>query len=228
MSSIKQLQLDLGYTFIDVSMLKRALTHRSFAKLNYERLEFVGDGILDYAIALSLYKRYPDLAEGELSKIRAALVSQDSLFDIANDINLGKYLFLGDGEEKSGGRSRPSILADTLEAIFAAISLDSSVLESLATIEKLFNKKFTNAEDLINKDSKSILQEFLQANRISTPLYNIISSSGPDHESIFCVECYIAELNVKVIAYGKSKKEASQIAAEKALQLIKERNLNGK
>ncbi|MCE2705724.1 MAG: ribonuclease III [Proteobacteria bacterium] len=222
-----RLQKDLGYTFKDSSMLKRALTHRSYSKTNNERLEFVGDGILDYAIALSLYNKYPFLAEGVLSKIRAALVNQDSLSMIATQINLGEYLFIGDGEEKSGGRLRPSILADALEAIFAAVSLDSNIQQAMLVIDNLFKDKFIHAEDLIDKDSKSILQEYLQASQISPPVYNIIALDGPDHDSVFHVECVIAELNINITACGKSKKEASQFSAQKALKLIKERKING-
>src|SRR5579862_4636561 len=126
MQDITELQQQLGYSFKDISLLKCALTHKSYGKPNYERLEFVGDGILDYVIALSLYHRYPDLSEGELSKVRAALVNQEALCQIAKQLNLGGYMLLGDGEIKSGGRSRASILADVLEAIFAAISLDAN------------------------------------------------------------------------------------------------------
>ena len=223
MSSIKNLQQDLCYTFTDVSLLKRALTHRSYGKPNYERLEFVGDGILDYAIALALYNMYPALAEGELSKIRAGLVNQDSLVDLALQLKLGQYLFLGDGEVKSGGRQRPSILADTLEAIFAAISLDANIEESLRVIQTIFTTKLKDAEKLIKSDSKSLLQEYLQANRFEVPIYNVVNSIGPDHDSIFNVECCIVELNIKVIGSGKSKKEASQMAADKVFKLIKER-----
>ncbi|MFN8770362.1 MAG: ribonuclease III [Neisseriaceae bacterium] len=228
MSDIKELEKALVYQFKDISILKRALTHRSYSKVNNERLEFVGDGILDYAIAIILYHNFPDLAEGVLSKIRAALVNQESLSELANKIQLGKYLLLGDGEEKSGGRQRPSILADCLEAIFAAISLDSGVQQALEVIEHIFKEKLKNADKLIIRDSKSILQEYLQANQINVPEYKVVDSTGPDHDSIFKIECYIPELDIKVIAQGKTKKEASQIAAEESLRIIKEKKIYGK
>jgi len=228
MGSINQLQQALDYTFTDFLLLKRALTHRSLSRENYERLEFVGDGILDYVVALNLYQLYPHLSEGSLSKIRAALVNQDSLVELANSISLGDYLFLGDGEEKSSGRSRPSILADVLEAIFAAVSLDSSFLNAKKVIEKLYREKLINAEDLVLKDSKSLLQEYLQGHKINVPDYTVVELSGPDHASIFKVECIIPELDIKVLAQGRSKKEASQLVAEKVLSSIKERNMRGK
>lgn len=221
MQNISSLEAVLSYKFRDMSILKRALTHRSYGKLNNERLEFVGDGILDYAIADILYHNFPELAEGVLSKMRAALVNQESLSEIANNINLGYYLFIGDGEEKSGGRQRPSILADCLEAIFAAISIDSDVQQSITVIRHVFGNKLKYAYKLISKDSKSILQEYLQARQIDTPLYTVVDAVGPDHDSIFNVECFIPKLDIKVYACGKSKKEASQVAAEKALLFIK-------
>ncbi len=221
MINIKELQEKLGYFFNDVSLLKQALTHRSYSKVNNERLEFVGDGILDYVIALALFNNYPDVAEGDLSKIRAALVNQEALVDIAKDLDLGIYLFLGDGEEKSGGRQRASILADTLEAIFAAISFDAEFREVKKIIEKFYKNKLIDAQKLILMDSKSFLQEYLQANKIGVPIYNVVSSTGPDHDSIFSVECKILELKINVTATGKTKKEASQLAAELALIKIK-------
>lgn len=227
MQDLKALEKDLDYTFKDVSLLRLALTHRSYGKSNNERLEFVGDGILDYAIAIILYHNFSDLAEGTLSKIRAALVNQESLSELANKLKLGQYLLLGDGEEKSGGRQRPSILADCLEAIFAAICLDSGIEQALVVIKELFNAKLINAEKLLVKDSKSILQEYLQAKQITVPVYHVIGSTGPDHDSVFKVECHIPELDIKVEAYGKSKKEASQFAAEESLKIMKERKLYG-
>ncbi len=218
---IHQLQVKINYTFKDLSLLKQALTHRSYGRYNYERLEFVGDGILDYVIALNLFNRYPDYSEGELSKMRAALVNQESLVEIAQLLDLGSYLFIGDGEEKSKGRSRHSILADCLEAIFAAISLDASFEVAKRVIEELYRVKLSNTDNLILKDSKSLLQEILQAKKVGVPDYRVIELTGPDHDTVFNVECVIHTLDIKVSAKGKTKKEASQLAAEKALQLVK-------
>jgi ribonuclease-3 len=213
----------LDYSFENKTLLEQALTHRSKSQLNYERLEFVGDGILDYVIALNIYQQYQHLAEGELSKIRSALVNQESLYEIALELNLGKYLRLGDGEEKSGGRNRPSILADSMEAVFAAISFDSDFINSKQVIEKLFRTKIINAEKLILKDSKTLLQELIQARKYALPEYRIIEILGPDHDSVFRVECLIKELNLSVEALGKSKKEASQNAAKAILLQLKKK-----
>ena len=227
-TSLINLQESLGYSFKNLELLKQALTHRSLGKNNYERLEFLGDGILDHVIALNLYNKYNELSEGELSKIRAALVNQDALVKVANKIHLGNYLLLGDGEEKSGGRKRDSILADSLEAIFAAVSLDSSFEFAKLVVEKLYAEAIENIDQLITKDNKSLLQEYLQKYKISVPTYEIIESMGPDHDSIFSVRCEVAELGIKASAKGKSKKEASQLAAIKVLTELKERNIRGK
>ncbi len=228
MQDIKQLQNSLGYTFNDEAILRQALTHRSFGKDNYERLEFVGDGVLDYVIALSLYTLYPELPEGKLSKVRAALVNQDSLAEIAIKLDVGSNLFLGDGEEKTGGRLRKSILADALEAIIAAISLDSSFDVAKKIIENLYSSQLNNVNSLILGDGKSMLQEYLQAQRMDMPIYSVLAVNGPDHESVFTVEGKLNELELRVVANGKSKKEATQIVATQLLQLIKERDLSGK
>lgn len=220
MNSMVRLQEILEYTFNDLSLLRLALTHRSYSRQNNERMEFVGDGILDYVIAMNLYNRYPNLSEGNLSKIRAALVNQDTLVEIATKIGLGQYLLLGDGEERSGGRKRPSILADCLEALFAAVAFDSTCLRSAIVIELLYEEYLDNAEHLISKDFKSILQEYLQGRKINLPIYELRGTDGPDHNSVFHVECIIPELGIKVPARGRNKKEASQIAAEKALAQI--------
>jgi ribonuclease III len=220
MNDMTKLQAVLEYMFNDLSLLRLALTHRSYSRQNNERMEFVGDGILDYVIAMNLYNRYPNLTEGSLSKIRAALVNQDTLVEIAVKMGLGQYLLLGDGEERSGGRKRPSILADCLEAIFAAVAFDSSCIQSARVIERLYEEYLDNAEHLISKDFKSILQEYLQGRKINLPIYELRGTDGPDHNSVFHVECLIPELGIKVPAMGRSKKEASQIAAEKALAQI--------
>lgn len=218
--NITKLQAKLGYTFSNITLLAQALTHKSCNKINYERLEFVGDGILDYVVALNLFQQYPQLSEGELSKMRATLVNQEALVEIASELELGQYLYIGDGEEKSHGRQRHSILADSVEAIFAAISFDSSFEQARIVIERLYKDKFKNVEKLLLKDSKSLLQELLQARKLEVPTYTVLESTGPDHASIFKVECEVQALDIKVTAKGKSKKEASQVAAEKILQLI--------
>ncbi len=219
---LEQLQQKLGYSFKNSSLLKQALTHKSFGRDNYERLEFVGDGILDYVIALNLFHMYQNLPEGELSKMRSALVNQDILKELAIELGIGKYLYLGDGEEKSEGRTRSSILADSIEAIIAAISLDSSFNEAKLFIERLYQDKFGQALAFMLKDSKSLLQELLQSRQIEVPRYSLLSATGPEHDSIFSVECAIEALHLNVRGVGKTKKEASQNAASDMLKLLKE------
>jgi ribonuclease-3 len=220
MHDLIQLQKALDYTFTDISLLKIALTHKSHSKRHNERFEFVGDSILDYVIAMNLFHRYPRFAEGHLAKARAALVNQDTLFEIATKIGLERYMLLGKGEEKSGGRRRPSIIADCLEAVFAAVAFDSSYIQVTRVIERLYVEYLGNAKCLIHKDFKSILQEYLQGNKMNLPSYELSRTEGPHHSMTFHVECIIPELNIKVIAGGQNKKEASQIAAQMALAKI--------
>ena len=226
MQKFEQLEVNLEYVFKDKSLLKLALTHRSYSLHNNERLEFLGDGILDFIIADKLFIRYPNLDEGDLSKIRSELVNQKFLSMIATGINLGEYLFLGDGEEKTKGRGRASILADSFEAILAAIYLDSqkyNINSVNHVIEKLFAEHLANATNLVMQDSKSTLQEYLQSLQLKLPEYNLIAIDGPNHDSLFTIECLIQELDISVIASGRTKKAASKDAATKALKLVKAR-----
>jgi ribonuclease-3 len=223
MDDLLLLQSQLGYKFNDINLLKQALTHKSYSKNNYERLEFVGDGILDYVIALELYNKFINLDEGALSKLRSTLVNQQTLVSIAQKINLGKYLYLGDGEEKTNGRERFSILADSLEAIFAAISFDSNINQAINVIRFLYVNKIQDINNIIINDYKSELQEYLQAKKILLPRYEIKSVTGPDHEATFYVECIISTLNLRCGAFAKTKKEASQLAAKIMLESLKKR-----
>lgn len=226
MTRLSDLEDKIGYKFKSIGLLRQALTHRSYGRSNNERLEFVGDGILDCVIALNLYRLYEDYPEGKLSKIRASLVNQDSLVEIAEHLNIGSYMYLGDGELKSGGRSRPSILADCLEAILAAILLDSSFYDAQKVIERLFYYPLRQQEDNATKDYKTKLQEYVQAKRISLPVYQITSMSGPEHDMVFTIECSIEEMGVKAWGEGKGKKQASQNAAQNLLELLKEYDFN--
>lgn len=221
MANFDELQQKLNYQFKNVALLTQALTHKSHGKLNYERFEFVGDSILDYVVALNLYNQYPDLAEGELSKMRSALVNEATLVEIAQELELGKYLFLEHGEEKSGGRFRASILADSVEAIFAAISFDSDFHRVKAVIEQVYAAKLINAHTLVLKDNKSMLQEYLQERKLATPKYDTVEMIGPDHNAVFKVACTIPQLDIYVTARGKTKKEASQLAAYEVLNILK-------
>lgn len=226
MMKLSDLEEQINYQFKDLQLLRKAVTHRSFGKPNNERLEFVGDGILDCVIALNLYELYPDLPEGQLSKMRAALVNQDSLVEIAEQINLGHYMYLGDGELKSGGRSRPSILADCLEALIAAIMLDSDFASSRAVIERLFYYPLREQQNGKTKDFKTLLQEYVQSKRLSLPRYQITAMTGPEHDTVFKIECAIDELNLRSWGEGKGKKQASQNAAQNLLELLKGHDFN--
>lgn len=226
MIKLSDLQELIGYQFSDGNLLRQAVTHRSYGRPNNERLEFVGDGILDCVIALNLYDLYPEVPEGQLSKMRAALVNQDSLVEISEQLNLGYYLYLGDGELKSGGRSRPSILADCLEALFAAIMLDSSFEQARTVIERLFYYPLREQQNSKTKDYKTQLQEYVQSKRLSLPRYNIISMTGPEHDMVFKIECSIEELELRAWGDGKGKKQASQNAAQNLLELLKENDFN--
>ncbi|TXI92360.1 MAG: ribonuclease III [Neisseriales bacterium] len=220
MPNYLDLQENLGYEFHDVSLLRQAITHRSYAKNNNERLEFLGDGILDCLIALNLYQLFPNLSEGELSKMRSALVNQDGLVEIAEQLNVGRYIFLGDGEIKSGGRERPSILADCLEAIIAAIFLDGGFNRAREVVERLFYYPLREQQYGKTKDYKTQLQEYLQARRYKLPEYKIVDMRGPEHDMVFLVECEITELELKAVGSGKGKKQASQVAAYNVLNLL--------
>jgi len=220
MHDLTKLQKTLDYTFNDISLLKVALTHKSHSRRHNERFEFVGDSILDYVIAMNLFNKYPRFTEGHLAKARAALVNQETLFEIAIKIGLEQYMLLGKGEEKSGGRKRPSILADCLEAVFAAVAFDSSYIQVTRVIERLYAQYLDNAKNLLYKDYKSILQEYLQGRKMNLPSYELHRTEGPHHSMIFHVECIIPELEIKVTACGQNKKEASHVAAQKALAKI--------
>ncbi|MBZ0092721.1 MAG: ribonuclease III [Sulfuricellaceae bacterium] len=211
----------IGYTFRSEEWLQQALTHRSNGMPNNERLEFLGDSVLNCVIAESLYRNYPKLNEGDLSRLRAHLVKEQTLAEIALKLKLGDYLLLGEGELKSGGFRRPSILADTLEAIIGAIFLDSDFNEARKVILGLYIGLFEGLDPrTLGKDPKTLLQEYLQSRKLGLPLYSIVSTSGDAHEQVFHIECLISELNVCTEGKGHSKRSAEQNAAQAAYQLI--------
>lgn len=218
MSKSEKLEKALQYTFSDESLLSQALTHRSFSDLNNERLEFLGDSILNFVVASSLYDQFPDASEGELSRLRAGLVKRETLADIAREIDLGSYLTMGSGEKKSGGFNRDSILSDALEAVFAAIMMDADPNTASLCIRRLFASRFTglSREDL-EKDAKSRLQEHLQGLGQPVPEYVLVGSTGKSPNQIFEVECRSAQLDAAVKAKGSSIRRAEQSAATIAL-----------
>lgn len=211
------LQTRLGYQFQNDALLGQALTHRSYSVDNYERLEFLGDGVLNCAVGLMLYERFPRLKEGPLSRLRANLVNQQPLYEIAQELQLGRHLRLGEGELKSGGAERPSILADALESILGAALLDGGFEVVRAIVARLFGPRIQALDPASHgKDAKTLLQEWLQSRRHGLPAYQLISASGQAHAQTFLVECHIAALGVITQGSGSSRKAAEQEAAQAA------------
>jgi ribonuclease-3 len=210
----------IGYQFNQKSLLCQALTHRSHSALHNERLEFLGDSVLNCVIAAKLFSLFPERAEGDLSRLRANLVNQNRLCEIARELKLGSQLFLGEGELKSGGAERPSILADALEALIGAVYVDGGFDNASGVVLRLFGK-WLNAADLgtIVKDSKTQLQELLQSRKIALPRYAVIEVGGDAHERTFRVECEIPELQIRTQGEGTSRRSAEQSAASRAYEL---------
>ncbi len=213
----------LSYQFNNVALLAQALTHRSFAANNNERLEFLGDSVLNFIIAHQLYNRFNKLPEGDLSRLRAALVKESTLSDIALSLNVGESLKLGEGELKSAGWKRPSILADALEAIIGAVYLDGGFAAAETLVNKLFAEKLANIDPkIIDKDAKSQLQEHLQGKKMDLPDYNVLAIEGEAHAQTFKIACYIAKLNISTVGEGTSRRIAEQQAAQIAMNKILE------
>lgn len=212
----------IGYPFKSPALLSKALTHRSFSGSNNERLEFLGDGALNCIIANQLYQRFPKLSEGDLSRLRAQLVKESSLAEIALGLSLGESLKLGEGELKSAGWRRPSILADALEAIIGAVYIDGGFQAAEMFVLGLYQDKLANIDPkIIDKDAKSQLQEYLQGKKIDLPDYAVVSIEGEAHAQTFKIECVIKKLNISTIGEGTSRRIAEQQAAQSALEIIK-------
>jgi ribonuclease III len=221
MSDIERLQRALEYTFEDRKLLELALCHRSVGGSNNERLEFLGDSILNHLIAEYLYHNFPKLREGDLSRMRAALVKGETLALVASDIDLGSYLELGSGERKSGGHRRSSILADALEAVLGAILLDGGVEECRQCIHRLFEERLQGmSQETVSKDAKTRLQEYLQGRGYPLPDYQLIDVSGEAHAQHFLVGCQLEKPKVDLRGEGSSRRKAEQHAAEMVLQAI--------
>ncbi len=219
----QRIQQHLGYAFRRIELLQQALTHRSFNAQHNERFEFVGDAILNYTIAKMLFDAFPKLTEGELSRLRANLVNEGVLAEIALEMNVGDGLYLGTGELKSGGFRRPSILADAMEAMFAAVSFDAD----FATAEKVIRHLFAGRVKSVDfknqgKDNKTTLQEALQARRLALPKYRIEEQIGTANDSRFVISCDLGELGFICKAQGPSRKTAEQEAAAEALKWLEQ------
>jgi len=209
----------LGYPFRQAQLLEEALTHRSAGGRNNERLEFLGDAILNFVIAARLYDTHPRAAEGELSRLRATLVREETLAELAQCLNLGDHLRLGSGEMKSGGFRRASILADALEAVFGAVYLDSDFETCQHLILRHYQERLAALPAVSElKDPKTRLQEYLQARQRALPLYQVLEISGEDHAQSFKVECVVDA--VRTVAVGSTRRRAEQEAARRALELL--------
>jgi ribonuclease-3 len=216
-----KLEQQLGHTWNRRTLLLQALTHRSYGAQNNERLEFLGDGVLNCVVGLMLYRRFPELPEGRLSRLRANLVNQDALHAIALELGLGQHLRLGEGELRSGGDQRPSILADALESLLGAALLDAGFDAAQAMVERLFDPRVTAINPAAQgKDAKTRLQEWLQPRRHGLPTYTLQDTSGQAHAQTFHVECRIDALGVATLGQGASRKAAEQQAASAALALL--------
>ena len=221
----QELQKIIGYQFIDISLLKQALTHRSAAGNNNERLEFLGDSVVGVIIAHELYTRMQDAAEGDLSRFRSSLVKREGLAARARDIDLGNFLLLGGGELKSGGFRRDSTLADAFEAVIGAVYLDGGFEKCRDVVLALFKQVIDDLLDEgLQKDPKTTLQEYLQANQFSLPEYELLEVSGKEHEQIFKVACSCAATDIATEGEAGSRRAAEKLAAKNMLKLLLNNN----
>ena len=219
--ALDNLQNRLNYQFSEQQLLLTALTHRSAEKLNNERLEFLGDSLLGFIVAEILFEIYPDAREGELSRMRAGLVNKESLAEFARELELGDCLQLGQGELNSGGKHRDSILADTVEAIIAAIYLDGGIGACRQFIRAWSERKLSSQfSDQQQKDNKTRLQELMQSEGLPLPQYEVVKISGEDHRQLFQVSCQVASLQDSELGSGRSKRFAEQESAQKILEKL--------
>jgi ribonuclease III len=218
---LQELQRRLQHPFSNPSLLARALTHRSFSIDHYERLEFLGDSVLGLAISDLLYARLGTLPEGDLSRVRANLVKQETLHQLAVGLGLPDLLRLGEGEVRSGGQKRPSILADALEAVIGAVYLDAGFTKAQELVHRLFSAVEINPQmEAIGKDAKTALQEWLQGRKMKVPIYKVVATLGVAHKQTFDVECEIPELHMAERGIGGSRRAGEQAAATAMLQTL--------
>lgn len=220
-AALAGLQERLQHTFSNPSLLARALTHRSFSADHNERLEFLGDSVLSLAVSDLLYQRLADLPEGDLSRVRANLVRQETLHQLAVGLGLADVMRLGEGEMRSGGQKRPSILADVLESVIGAVYLDGGFDAAQRLVLRLFKALEINPQmQAIGKDAKTALQEWLQGRRMNLPIYRVVGTLGAAHKQTFDVECEVIELNLTERGIGISRRAGEQAAAQAMLQTL--------
>ena len=221
MKNLQILEKKIGYTFNDPTMLVRALTHRSAGSRHNERLEFLGDSLLSMVIADALFHRFPKVNEGDMSRMRATLVREKTLAELAREFDLGEYLILGPGELKSGGFRRESILADAVEAIIGAVYLDADIEQMKTMMLRWYDERLNDIQPGIEqKDPKTRLQELLQGKRKPLPTYTVEQVIGEAHNQKFTVHCQIEGMAQPVIGIGTSRRKAEQSAAEHALEVL--------
>ena len=219
-----RLQRALGYEFRDPALLTLALTHRSVGRSNNERLEFLGDSIVNHIIAEAIFQRFPDVREGDMSRMRASLVRGDTLAELARELELGSYLLLGPGERKSGGHRRGSILADALEAVAGAILLDGGMEQCRECVLGWYRSRLEQMSlGDAKKDAKTQLQEFLQGRGKPLPEYELLGAFGEDHDQQFRVACRLLQPALVVEGSGRSRRKAEQSAARAALERLSRR-----
>jgi len=215
------LEKTLRYRFQNAELFQQALTHRSATSRNNERLEFLGDAVLDFVVSEAVYLARPEASEGDLSKLRASLVKDDTLAEIALQLDLGEHLILGSGERKTGGHRRESILADALEAIFGAVFLDSGFDAAKTVIDGVFETRYRDLPDVEDlRDPKTRLQEWLQARKMSLPEYELVETSGQDHKQRFRVTCTIVETSAVTDGESTTRRKAEQKAARKMIDRL--------
>jgi|TARA_B100000700_G_scaffold142242_1_gene158188 ribonuclease-3 len=211
----------LGYQFSNVELLQQALTHRSAAKQHNERLEFLGDAVLGMVVAQALFKRFPAVPEGKLTRMRSTLVKGDTLAELGREADVGELLKLGPGELKSGGQRRSSIIADAMEAILGAIYLEAGLDATAEVILRLWQSRIDKLDPNEHpKDAKTRLQEFLQSRKLPLPVYEVVDISGKDHDQTFVVHCQIESLGKPMKGTGSSRRKAEQQAARNALEKL--------
>lgn len=219
MNGLPHLAARLGHSFQQLALLRQALTHRSYGSFNNERLEFLGDSVLNCIIAELLYQSFPNLPEGDLSRLRSHLVKEATLSEVATALDLGSCLLLGEGELKNGGWRRPSVLADALEAIIGAIFLDAGFTAAEAVVKRLYQNRLTGLDPVtLGKDPKTLLQEFLQGRKLALPQYTVLATQGEAHCQTFRVECSIPALGISTQGEGGSRRAAEQLAAQAAYE----------
>ena len=229
-ADLKVLEERLGYVFKDKQLLQKALTHRSFSAQHNERLEFIGDSLLNCAMALELYRRFPAINEGVMSRVRASLVCQEALHEVALRLGFSNYLRMGEGEIKSGGSRRPSILADAVESVFGAVFMDS---DDFQVIQRVIGNLFSEALAHVNpdkdgKDAKTQLQEYLQGRHVALPEYTVVAVRGAAHQQEFDVDCFVKKFNLHTSGTAASRRAAEQEAAGKALASLEASGTVGK